>query len=942
MLSEEDFKEELEEKIKSWKDKYIDYDSLNEELKKIIEKNQNEIYNQKKLYDNFKSKECGDTDLDNKIISLNKITKNFIDKLDSELNKSHIFYTKKERELYDKINIHFKIYNNKSGINDQKRMDIIRELDNCAQTARELKNYIYINVATLIRILYIADNKLTKISYNYMQKHLSKNNGNLIYILNFKTLDETLVIIEEMFELIKEDLKKSKYLKNNQEDKNSFNECEENIKDNFNDINYIHEKIFTILSKWEKYLNMSLGLATSSHNSVFKNTSFIGDSFILEDEKKEKNKKKKKSLKYLQFEERKKSDHNINSVTSQETEEFPNNSAKINEDDFEVININQEVYSVSFGVLFDPSDTFTFRTKDVLSESNYENINLIIFLAGFYSYSYCFLIPDIMIYLNNKYGWELIERDDNGNIISKEFTNINHFYALAISIPFLGNIISKYFFEKYINRNYKKILILSLCFMALYYIFSFFGIFSNELLIVIKIKTESINEGIDPNNYDGENKYNIIYDIILLIIGRLFLGMSYLKQLCKVYIDIYIPITNQVQVNQKFTIFVYCGYILSLLLNFLHYFKWGLDDRILEDIVYCGSMMYGLSLSFCLIMLFCICTKFKDPNNNIELLNDKMIQLGKEHRLSKGFILDQKDTELAKFHDMNYQKSNVSIELSQTNILSNFIMNNRKNFKKKYYNKIFYILLIFLFTSQYINENFLILISKLITYDIYFHQDRKYTIYLPLLFSLSYCLSYFVQKLYLKYPYFHNMARTLLLGVNILLILFSLNFLFLCINPQLFFDNKEKNKIYFTLVFPIVGNFCIIIFNELYHIICINLFIRLLPTEKMTFCGVQSSTWLNIITKTARLIPSIIIAITLINYKKGIVDYIISPDIRYKAATLLGFHYDEYYYNFYDINLSTTIIYGIQILFLLISLFLTLIYFSYLKVKAKNRILNLN
>ena len=937
MLSEEDFKEELEEKIKSWKDKYIDYDSLNEELKKIIEKNQNEIYNQKKLYDNFKSKECGDTDLDNKIISLNKITKNFIDKLDSELNKSHIFYTKKERELYDKINIHFKIYNNKSGINDQKRMDIIRELDNCAQTARELKNYIYINVATLIRILYIADNKLTKISYNYMQKHLSKNNGNLIYILNFKTLDETLVIIEEMFELIKEDLKKSKYLKNNQEDKNSFNESEENIKDNFNDINYIHEKIFTILSKWEKYLNMSLGLATSSHNSVFKNTSFIGDSFILEDEKKEKNKKKKKSLKYLQFEERKKSDHNINSVTSQETEEFPNNSAKINEDDFEVININQEVYSVSFGVLFDPSDTFTFRTKDVLSESNYENINLILFLAGFYSYSYCFLIPDIMIYLNNKPG-EFFTNEDETN---KEFKSKNNFYAVAISIPFFGNIISKYIFEKYINRHYKRILILSLCFMTLYYLFSFVGIFASELWFIFRLDngTDSNSSSI-PDGYNEEDKY-LKCDIYILIIGRFFLGMSYLKQLCKVYIDIYIPITNQVQVNQKFTIIVYGGYILSLLLNFLHYFLWGLDENLLEDIIFCGSMMYGLSLSFCLIMLFCICIKFRDPNNNIELLNDKMIQLGKEHRLSKGYILDQKDTELAKFHDMNYQKSNISIELSQTNILSNFIMKNRKNFKKKYYNKIFYILLIFLFTSQYINENFLILISKLIAYDIYFIQVREYTIYFPLLFSLAYFISYFVQKLYLKYPYFHNMARTLLLGVNILLILFSLNFLFLCINPQLIFDNKEKNKIYFTLVFPLVGNFCIIIFNELYHIICINLFIRLLPSEKMTFCGVQSSTWLNIITKTARLIPSIIIAITLINYKKNIVDYIVPPFVRYKAATLLGFHYDEYYYNYHNMNLSTTIVYGIQILFLLISLFLTLIYFSYLKVKAKNRILNL-
>ena len=99
--------------------------------------------------------------------------------------------------------------------------------------------------------------------------------------------------------------------------------------------------------------------------------------------------------------------------------------------------------------------------------------------------------------------------------------------------------------------------------------------------------------------------------------------------------------------------------------------------------------------------------------------------------------------------------------------------------------------------------------------------------------------------------------------------------------------------------------------------------------------------WLNIITKTARLIPSIIIAITLINYKKNIVDYIVPPFVRYKAATLLGFHYDEYYYNYHNMNLSTTIVYGIQILFLLISLFLTLIYFSYLKVKAKNRILNL-
>ena len=926
MLSEEDFNEELGEKISSWNDNYINYESLNEELDSIIENNQNEIDKQIKLYENFKMKEIEET-LDNKIISLNKITKNFIKKLDSELDKSHIFFTKKERELYDNINIVFKIYNNKS-INDQKRMEIAEDLMACARTARELKNYVYINILSLMRILYKADNKLTNISYNYMQKHLSRNNGNFVYILNFKTMDETIVMIEEMFESIKETLKESKYFKNNNGEKDKFDQYEENIRDYFDEINIIHEKIFVVLGKWEKYLNMSLGLPTSSHNSVFKNTSFVGDSFIYSEEK---TKKKSKSLKYVKYKEKSSSIDNKINESRKDSENIFN--VNFNEEDFaNIVKIDKEedLFNVSFGVLFDPSDTFTFRTKEVLSEPNYENINLILFLAGFYSYSYCFLIPDIMIYLNNKPGCYYK--------ISGKFNNYVNYYALALSIPFLGNIISKYIFEKYINKYYKRILILSLCFVVLFYILSFIGIFISEFL-------SEKNREKDKIYYCEDNDFgnDPIIDIILIIVGRLFLGMSYLKQLCKIYIDIYIPITNQVQVNQKFTIIVYAGYILSLLLNCLHYFNWGLDAKVLEELIYCGILMYGLSLSFCLIMLFCICLKFRDPNTN-ELLNDEMIKLGKEHRLSKGFILDQKDTELAKFHDMNYSKSNSSIELSQTNILSNFIMNNRKNLKKKYYNKIFKILLIFLFTSQYINENYLIFLSKLITYDIYYEDNQTYKLYtisFPALFSLAYCSSYYVQKFYLKYTHFHKMARELLLGVNILLILFSLDFLFLCVNPQLINDNKENNKIRFTLGFPFFGYIFLIIFNELYHIICINLFIRLLPTEKMTYCGIQASSWLNIIAKIARIIPSIIIVFSLKDFKKEDAEYIIDENIKYKAATLLGSHYDEYYYNFHDINLSTTILYGAQILFLLLSLLLIIFNFSHLKIRAKNRILNL-
>ena len=70
----------------------------------------------------------------------------------------------------------------------------------------------------------------------------------------------------------------------------------------------------------------------------------------------------------------------------------------------------------------------------------------------------------------------------------------------------------------------------------------------NEFLIALRIQNDSKNMDNPNYNPDSEAGY-IYYDIFLIIIGRFFLGMSYLKQLCKIYIDIYIPITNQVQVN---------------------------------------------------------------------------------------------------------------------------------------------------------------------------------------------------------------------------------------------------------------------------------------------------------------------------------------------------------------------------------------------------------
>jgi len=889
MLNDDDFNEEMGEKIKAWNKEYINYDILIKDLDSIIEDNKADIIKQKELYDIFESKE-NEGDQSNKIISFNKLTLNFISKLDEELNKVHIFFTKKERELYEQINIQFKVYNNKN-ITEQKQMEIAKNLVKLAQLSRELKSYVYINVISLINILYKADHKLTDISYNYMQKHLTKSNGNFIYILNFKTVDESVVMIDEIFNSIKKNLKKSNYFKNNEEEKTKFNEYKNILKESLNDINNLHEKIFLELNQWEKYLNISLGLPTSSNNSIFKNTDLTGDS-IFYSEKSSKRRKKK--------------------------------SLNIGKDDSEAILI--ESYNICFGVLFDPSDAFCYKTKDVLSNYNLDNIRFIYLLSGFYSYSYCFLIPDIMVYLLHNNGTDYFFFDSS-------FSLNLHLYAFCISIPLIGNIIARYTLKKYIYKSYKKLLLFSLILIFMYYFLSFLGLIIMEIFARI--------------DFRGKKEHRIKFDIILILIGRLLLGVSYLKQLCKVYIDIYIPITNQVQINNNITIISYAGYIIGLLFNCLHFFRWGLDERIFENILYCSFIMFGLSLNYALVMIISVYYKFKDPKeSDYESINENLISLYKDHRLSKGFILDQEEKKLAQFHDKNYTEANNSIELSQTNVILKFIMDNQEKLKNKYYNKIFIILLLSLFTSQYINENLLLLLPRLMTYNSYEVQieNKNLFFYFPILLSLTFAISYLVQRFYLKYSIFHKFSRIILLIINIFMILLSVNFIFLCLNPKIFSENRANDKIYYLLYFPSLGYFSIVLLNELHHIISINLFMNLLPTENITFFGFQASSWLNMITKIARILPSILVIILLRNWRSEEEDKFnnVPPYIVHKLAVLINEDYEEFYFSFHEkINLCGTFLFGIQIILLITNLILSMYYLSYMKIKSRNRILNL-
>ena len=149
-------------------------------------------------------------------------------------------------------------------------------------------------------------------------------------------------------------------------------------------------------------------------------------------------------------------------------------------------------------------------------------------------------------------------------------------------------------------------------------------------------------------------------------------------------------------------------------------------------------------------------------------------------------------------------------------------------------------------------------------------------------------------------------------------------FFFVCVKPEVFNFDLSKG-IYHELL--IIGGFCIlIILNELYHVIIINFFIYLLPTEKFKLGFIAASTLINIVTKVARLIPSII----LITYW---ISGINSNDIIVKMFLGNDDNFDT------NINLCNCFIFGLQFIFLLINLILFISFYSYIQAGPVNRIL---
>ena len=437
------FETELDSvKIEEKKQKLVEFDEKNDaiikEMKNIplfknnINNNINNV-----SYDNTNS----DTDSS---FSKNKI-KPFFDLLDKEIKKIYNFYSSKEKDLYQNIN---KKIQNKENIKKKSCNEIIKEIDELEYLSNlclELLEFIYLNILALKNILNTLDNivntQTQSISYNYLKKYLSQDNSDLIYILSFKILDETNLAIQGLFSEYGNCLKKNEEYNNNIELKTEYNEHKNNINNNFINFDETHEKLFNELTVWQKYLDINLDLPSSSNNSIFKDTTFVGDNSekTIRTMSKRKVKKKKNSNK----------DNYLIGTLDMNLLDRDNLMR-----DFSDIFSNQE-------------DLFSKDSKHLLSRENLKNIQLFYILVFFYFYSYFVVISKVLYILKIKFqGFEI-------------------FYGIIISLPSLGSLISQLYITRIIKCNFKCVLIKSLFLVFCHYFLYILGIYQNDFYLLL-------------------------------------------------------------------------------------------------------------------------------------------------------------------------------------------------------------------------------------------------------------------------------------------------------------------------------------------------------------------------------------------------------------------------------------------------------------------------
>ena len=183
--------------IQEWKNNYIDYS----ELLKFINNNINKVAilpsNEK---DNIISNQENEP-------NQNEIIKLFKSKLNKELKKFYIFFIQQERELYLSINTRLHIKKKYNTFNNSEISKEFDELIKLTKSTCDIAQYVYQNLYCLNKILIEFDTKYynnfkikSKLSLKYIIENLEKKNSDLLYIYQYKIINEISALVEDLID----------------------------------------------------------------------------------------------------------------------------------------------------------------------------------------------------------------------------------------------------------------------------------------------------------------------------------------------------------------------------------------------------------------------------------------------------------------------------------------------------------------------------------------------------------------------------------------------------------------------------------------------------------------------------------------------------------------------------------------------------------------------
>ena len=616
----------------------------------------------------------------------------FNDKLEEELKKIYKFFVQQERELYLQINTRLHVrakYETFSMVQLEKELE---ELQVLSSYATSLSCYIYLNITGMYKILKKFDKKFKRYSLNFTKNFIvekyQKKNSDLLYIHQYKILDEVGACVEQLKNELLEHynyLVKNPIKEINNARLDALNQkikTEENINveegllagdKNENEIkkeedkksNLSHEELEKIKSKFDA-LNTSIGNMEAFYHSI---------SLIFE-----------VWMRYIKANEYKSHIYNVKSAREIYETSDNNNNADLVDKDGEK------------------------KPEHFLSRESYWNIRLILVQAFLMALCSTYFYPTVYYLLKSS------NFDQSGTVFQRVRRGL--YCGLIISMSPMGGLLSIIYSNFMINKSFKVPMISS----------SLLSTIGNILFII----------GI---NYAS---------IFLMCFGTLITGFSFNTPIHRQYLLYFIPKRKMNKYLLYFKSVVLLGNsagpllsLFSLLMFSKDYIR---DHRVFNEYTFPSWICFISSLVLLNVIIFI----FSEPLNPGFIVYAEGQAPTDTAKRADSFTLDDSMTifESEKLNEINERVSNFNEEnqYDDTNLVSSTI-NTLIDVETEPHGtvrKAFWVIMFYLFILNYTIISYITLAPSYLYQNIYANNDDVPKYKAERIISLLYFISLFL------------------------------------------------------------------------------------------------------------------------------------------------------------------------------------------------------